>query len=267
VRGDEAALVVEGIKLAFGGQVVVDEVSLDVSAGELVGLVGPNGAGKTSVLNCLSGIYQPQRGRARLDGHDLLGTPPARRCRLGLGRTFQHMQLLDEHTCLENVLVGRHSHMRGGVFLNALYVGIAAAQERANAKMAEAALERCGVGEFRDSRISDLPYGLRKRVDAARALAMEPSVLLLDEPMAGLSGPEREAMVGVIEAIRSEGLTLVMIEHDIEIMRNLSDRMLVLDQGRVLAEGRPDDVLAEGSVREAFLGIGNEQERSKPNVD
>ena len=253
-------LEVEGLGLAFGSQQVVDDVSFSVGAAELVGLVGPNGAGKTSILNCLSGIYRPHSGSARLGGHDLLATPAVGRGRLGLGRTFQHMQLLDEHTVLENVLVGRHARMRGGILLDALFVGWSSRQEKANRGAAEAALERCGLLEQRGERISGLPYGARKRVDVARALAGEPTVLLLDEPMAGLDGAERRSMAAMVGGLAEDGLTMVMIEHDIEIIRALSHRIVVLDQGRVLATGAPEEVLALESVRDAYLGLGRAEQ-------
>lgn len=243
------------LSLAFGGQVVLDAVSLEAPEGQVLGLVGPNGAGKTSLLNCISGIYRPSSGSVRLGDRELLEVAPAKRVRLGLGRTFQHMQLLDEHTCVDNVMVGRYAQMRGGILRNALNLRTSQKEEQRHRDEAIGALAVCGIEEVAERLVSELPYGQRKLVDVARALASEPSILLLDEPMAGLTSTERGEMIEVIEGIRARGVTQIIIEHDIEIMRRISNSMVVLNYGQVLAAGKPEEVLARESVIDAYLGL------------
>jgi branched-chain amino acid transport system ATP-binding protein len=250
---------VEGVDLWFGGTHALDHVSFDVRQGETFGIIGPNGAGKSSLLNCVNGYYRPTEGRVTFKGRDLRGMAPHRIAALGIGRTFQNIELSPDSTVLQNVMLGRHIHIRTGVIREILRIGPAQREEARQREKVEEILAFLGLARLRHHPVSDLPYGQQKLVELARALAMEPAVLLLDEPTAGMTGDER-ADVGVqIRRLNQEmGITQVLIEHDAGFIRELCDRVVVLDFGRVISMGTPDEVMADPAVIEAYLGQSGE---------
>jgi branched-chain amino acid transport system ATP-binding protein len=250
-----AELAVEALQLRFGGLVVLDDVSLYVERGELFALIGPNGAGKTSVFNCISGLYRPQGGRIRFQGRDLLGLKPHEVARLGVARTFQHGELFPHLTVVENLLVGRHARFRTGIFGEALFTRRVRDQEVEHRRVAEEMLDFVELGRYRHTPVDSLPFGRQKLVGFARALALEPKLLLLDEPSAGLNRDEREDLARFILRIKHElGIPMVWIEHDMQMVADLADRLFVLDYGRPLAQGTPGEVLNDPRVIAAYLG-------------
>jgi branched-chain amino acid transport system ATP-binding protein len=254
----EPILSVSALGLSFGGLVALDELAFAVSRGEAVGLVGPNGAGKSSLLNCINGFYRPQRGSIRLyadRGYELTRLPPHRIAGLGVARTFQSIDLFRGMTVLENVLMGRHLRMEADLLTGGLWFGKARAEERRNGEVAGEVLSRMGLGGIAGVRASQLGVGTQKLVEFARALASEPRLVLLDEPVAGLSHQERGRIAAAIRAIhRDAGITLVVIEHDMTFVRQVCDRLIVLNFGQKIADGPTDAVLEAPAVIEAFLG-------------
>jgi branched-chain amino acid transport system ATP-binding protein len=248
-------LAVERIGLRFGGLVVLDDVSFAVAPGELLALIGPNGAGKTSVLNCISGLYRPHTGTIRLLGENVIGLRPHDVARRGLGRTFQHGELFPHLTVIENLLVGRHARIRSNLLAEALFTRGVARQEVAHRRVVEEILDFVELGRHRHTAVGGLPFGVQKLVGFARALASEPRLLLLDEPSAGLNRDEREDLARFILRIKHElGIPMIWIEHDMQMVADLADRLFVLDYGRALAQGAPRDVLADPRVVAAYLG-------------
>jgi branched-chain amino acid transport system ATP-binding protein len=249
------ALEIDGVDLWFGGTHAVDQVTFSIAAGEVFGIIGPNGAGKSSLLNCINGYYRPQSGRIRYEGSDLLGKRPYRIARMGIGRTFQNIELVAESSVLDNVMLGRHTLMRSTIASEILQLPGARRQERSNRAACLEILELLELADEADVRVSDLPYGRQKLVELARAVATEPRLLLLDEPTAGMTGEERTEVGRQLRALSARtGITLVLIEHDTKFIRSLTHRVAVLDFGKLIALGTPDEVMSDPAVVEAYLG-------------
>jgi branched-chain amino acid transport system ATP-binding protein len=250
-----AELALEEVRLRFGGLVVLDDVSFFVERGELFALIGPNGAGKTSVFNCISGLYRPQGGRIRFQGRDLVGMKPHDVARLGIARTFQHGELFPHLTVIENLLVGRHTRFRTGLLGESVFARRVRDQEVLHRRAVEEILDFVELGRYRHTPVDGLPFGRQKLVGFARALALEPKLLLLDEPSAGLNRDEREDLARFILRIKHElGIPMIWIEHDMQMVADLADRLFVLDYGRPLAQGTPAEVLNDPRVIAAYLG-------------
>lgn len=250
-------LSVEHLSLRFGGLTVLTDVSLHVEAGELLALIGPNGAGKTSVLNCISGIYRGY-GAIRLRGQDINGRPAHDVARLGIARTFQHGEVFAQMSVLENVLTGRHCRMATTMLAEMFHLPAVRREELRHREAVEKLLAFVGVANYRHVSVGALPFGVQKLVGFARALALEPSLLLLDEPSAGLNRSEREDLAILILRIKDElGLAMIWIEHDMQMVADLADRIHVLDYGRTLGTGTASEVLNNPAVIAAYIGTGS----------
>ncbi|MCI0571195.1 MAG: ABC transporter ATP-binding protein [Myxococcaceae bacterium] len=247
---------VKDLGLSFAGVRALDGVSLAVPHGALVALIGPNGAGKSSLFNCISGLYRPTSGRVHLDGRDLTLLEPHQVAALGVARMFQNLALFDNLTVLENLLVGRHHLARTGWWHDVLWTGRARREEVAHRRKVEEVIDFLHLERYRRLPVSILPYGVRKRVELGRALCMEPRLLLLDEPAAGLNQEETEDMARYVLDIQEElGITQVLIEHELRFVMELADTVAVLDFGRKIAEGPPDEVRRNPRVTEAYIGV------------
>jgi len=246
---------VRDLTLRFGGITAVDRVSLSVAASELLAVVGPNGAGKTALLNCINGIYRPTSGRILLDGADITGIPLRKMAAIGVGRAFQHAEIFPHMTVIDNVLVGRHPKMRTGVLGGGIRVSAAWREEVQERRVAEDILDFFELYRYRNDPAGALPYGLQKLVSVARALAAEPSVLLLDEPCTGLIREERENLARFLLRVHYEmGPTIIWVEHDMQMVSDLADRVIVLNYGVKVTEGLPGEVRANPDVIAAYLG-------------
>jgi branched-chain amino acid transport system ATP-binding protein len=243
------------VSKSFGGVQAVTRVSLNVPRGEIVSVIGPNGAGKTTVLNMISGFYHPDSGRIVLDGRDVTDLAPSKIAELGVARTFQNIALFRGMTVLDNLMLGRHVHMKSGVLSAFLYWGLAQKEEVAHRKRVEDIIDFLKIQDLRRRPTGSLAYGLQKRVELGRALALDPKVLLLDEPMGGMNQEEKEDMARFILDVNEEwGTTIVLIEHDMGVVMDISDHVAVLDMGQKIAEGTPDAVRANPAVIKAYLG-------------
>lgn len=250
-----ALLAFDGVTLAFGGVTALAEVTFDVRPGELFAVIGPNGAGKTSIFNCLSGVYRPRAGRIHLAGARIDRLSPVAIARRGVARTFQNLALFNDLTVLDNVMLGRHHLMRTGYLAAALWVGKARREELAHRAHCEDILELLELEGYRFAPVATLPYGVRKRIELARALAMAPRLLLLDEPVAGMNQEESEDMARfILEIRRTLGIAVLLVEHDMHLVMDLADRVLALDFGKVLRVGTPDEVSGDAAVIDAYLG-------------
>ena len=250
-----ALLEVAGLSIRFGGLAALSDVDLTVAAGEIFAMIGPNGAGKTTIFNVVTGLYRPLAGQVRFDGHDLLARAPHAVARLGIARTFQNTEVFRGLSALDNVLIGAHPRLRGGVMAAALGLpGVRREESRARAR-AHALLARVGLGDAAGLDAAGLPLGLQKRLELARALALQPRLLLLDEPAGGLNPTETQELMQLIRSLRDDDrLTILLVEHNMELVMGVSDRVAVLQHGRKLAEGTPVEVSHDPAVVEAYLG-------------
>jgi branched-chain amino acid transport system ATP-binding protein len=247
---------VEGLTKEFGGVRAVAEVSFAVEAGTIHSVIGPNGAGKTTLFNLVTGVYTPTSGAVTLDGRDLGGLTTSARAGMGMQRTFQNLQIFFNMSAIENVMVGRHLHLGTGLFASLLGLPKIRRETAAAREKAAELMRQVGLGQWLDADADAMPYGALKRLEIARALAAEPKLLLLDEPAAGLNPKETGEIDDLIREIARGGVTVVLVEHDMKLVMNVSDRILVLDYGRKLAEGTADEVRRNPDVIKAYLGEG-----------
>jgi len=248
-------LSVRNLSIEFGGVHAVEDVSFDVEPGEVFAIIGPNGAGKSTIFNLISRLYEPTAGSIYYGDQDLLKLPAHRVVKSGIARTFQNIELFEQATVLQNLLVGRHSHMQMNPFSNFLFTPGVKKSEIEHRRKVEDIIDLLELAQYRDERISDLSYGARKNVELARALCAEPTLLLLDEPASGLNNEETDDVSFWLEDIKHDlGVTLVMVEHDMKLVGQVADRVMAINDGKLLTIGTPDEVRANADVQQAYLG-------------
>jgi len=258
VATDAIRLSVQNVSLSFGGIQALTGVSFDVRQGEILAIIGPNGAGKTSMLNCINNFYRADRGRIVFEGHDLTRLPPHRIAHLGIARTFQNIALYTGLSTVDNLMAARHIHMRQSMLGSMLYWLGAQREEVENRRVVEEIIDFLEIEHIRKAIVGALPYGLRKRVELGRALALEPKLLLLDEPMTGMNVEEKEDIARfVLDIHELQEITVVLIEHDMGLVMDVADRIIVLDFGCKIAEGAPEEIRNDPTVIQAYLGQEN----------
>ena len=254
----EILLSVDHISLSFGGVTALEDINFDITKKEIFAIIGPNGAGKTSMLNVINGFYQPQKGEIQFKGIHRKQMRPHEAALQGIARTFQNVALFKGMSTLNNIMSGRNLKMKSNLFWQALYYGPARKEEMENRELVEDIIDFLEIQSIRRTPVGKLPYGLQKRVELGRALAMEPDLLLLDEPMAGMNLEEKQDMCRFILDINEQyGTTIVLIEHDMGVVMDISERMIVLDYGRKIAEGTPDEIRGNQKVIDAYLGVAH----------
>ncbi len=252
--------------MRFGGLKAVDDVSFEISKGEIFAVIGPNGAGKTTVFNCINGIYPPTEGRIIFKDKDIRGLPPHRVAKAGIARTFQNIELFSNMNTMENIMLGRHMFMKTGLFHGGLMWGknsFAGKEETKHRRRVEEIIDLLELQNVRNKIAGGLPYGIQKKIELGRALAAEPELLLLDEPCAGMNAEEKQDVIFWIKDIQDElGITILLIEHDMNMVMDISDRILALNFGRQIAEGTPDEVSTHPEVLKAYLGAEETEEEN-----
>ncbi|NWF92266.1 MAG: ABC transporter ATP-binding protein [Syntrophaceae bacterium] len=245
----------ENIGLRFGGVNALVDITFEVNKGEVLSIIGPNGAGKTCIINTITGFYHPWKGKVYLEGQEITALPPHKICTLGIARTFQNIELFTGLSVLDNLLAARHIYLKTNLLSNCLYFGFAQKREIDERKIVEDIIDFLEMEAIRKQEVKILPYGQRKRVELGRALALEPKIILLDEPTAGMNLEEKEDMVRFILDINEEkGTTIILVEHDMDIVMDISDRIIVFDFGNKIAEGIPDEIKKDQRVIKAYLG-------------
>lgn len=251
-----ATLSVRNLSIMFGGVHAVEDVSFDVNPGEVFAIIGPNGAGKSTIFNLISRLYEPSNGTIHYGDHDLLKLPAHKIVQTGIARTFQNIELFEQATVLQNLLVGRHSHMSANPLTGFAFLPSVKKSELLHRRKVEDVIDLLEIAQYRDERIADLPYGARKNVELARALCAEPSLLLLDEPASGLNNEETDDVGFWLEDIKHDlGVTLVMVEHDMNLVGSIADRVMAINDGRLITIGTPEEVRENAEVQQAYLGI------------
>ncbi len=251
-----AALSVRNLSIEFGGVHAVEDVSFEVEPGEVFAIIGPNGAGKSTIFNLISRLYEPTQGKIHYGERNLLELPPHRVVETGIARTFQNIELFEHATVLQNLLVGRHSHMQRNPLAEFLFLPAIRKRELEHRRKVEDIIDLMEIAQYRDERIADLPYGARKNVELARALCAEPTLLLLDEPASGLNNEETDDVSFWLEDIKHDlGVTLVMVEHDMNLVGRVADRVMAINNGRLLAIGTPEEIRENPDVQQAYLGV------------
>jgi len=249
---------VNNLSISFGGLKALNDISFQVQAGEIYAIIGPNGAGKTTLFNCINGIYKPTRGQISFKGRSLVGKKPDKVARMGIARTFQNIELFDNMNTMENIMLGRHLYMKTGLFRGAFLWGktsFSGQEEVAHRRRVEEIIDFLDLQSARNKFVGSLPYGTQKQIELARALALEPELLLLDEPCAGMNSEEKQDMIFWVKDIQDElGITILLIEHDMTMVMDISDRILVLNFGSPITEGNPDEVQTHPEVLKAYLG-------------
>ncbi len=248
-------VILENISLSFGDLKAIDDVSLRIDKNEILSIIGPNGAGKTSLLNCISGYYKPQMGTMSYNGKNMGKMPIYERTKMGIARTFQNVELFNGLSALDNIMAARHLHFETGVVRTSLYYGKALNEEVRHREIVEDIIDFLEIKPVRKKIVGSLPYGIRKRIELGRALAIEPKILLLDEPMSGMNVEEKEDMARfVIDIFEERKIPIILIEHDMGVVMDISDRVIVLDFGKKIAEGKPDEIMHNEKVINAYLG-------------